>query len=117
MLQRIRKCFNIENDNHLDGDAKVDEAYIGGKNSNRHADKKVKSSQGRSVKEKTAVVGMVERDGKANIIQVEDVKTQTLTDLVTTYITQQANVHTDEYIGYNHIGAMYNHQIVYHALG
>ena len=60
---------------------------------------------------------MVERDGKDNIIQVEDVKTKTLTDLVTTYITQQANVHTDEYIGYNHIGAMYNHQIVHHALG
>ena len=29
---------------------------------------------------------MVERDGKANIIQVDDVKTKTLTDLVTTYI-------------------------------
>lgn len=117
MLQRIRKCFNIENDNHLDGDVEVDEAYIGGKNSNRHADKKAKNSQGRSVKDKTAVVGMVERDGKDNIIQVEDVKTKTLTDLVTTYITQQANVHTDEYIGYNHIGAMYNHQIVHHSLG
>ncbi|PAY47964.1 IS1595 family transposase [Ligilactobacillus salivarius] len=117
MLQRIRKCFNIENDNHLDGDVEVDEAYIGGKNSNRHANKKVKNSQGRSVKDKTAVVGMVERNGKANAIQVEDVKTKTLTDLVTTYITQQANVHTDEYIGYNHIGTMYNHQIVHHALG
>lgn len=86
MLQRIRKCFNIENDNHLNGDVDVDEAYIGGKNSNRHANKKVKNSQGRSVKDKTAVVGMVERDGKANIIQVDDVKTKTLTDLVTTYI-------------------------------
>lgn len=31
MLQRIRKCFGIENDNHLDNDVEIDETYIGGK--------------------------------------------------------------------------------------
>lgn len=30
MLQRIRKCFGIENDNHLDNDVEIDETYIGG---------------------------------------------------------------------------------------
>lgn len=37
MLQRIRKCFNVENDNHLGSGVEGDEKYIGGKNSNRHA--------------------------------------------------------------------------------
>ena len=66
MLQRIRKCFDIENDNDLDGDVEVDETYVGSKNKNRHKDKKVKGGQGRSAEDKTPVVGMVERGGKLN---------------------------------------------------
>jgi hypothetical protein len=40
MLQRIRNCFKIENCNELDNDVEADETFIGGKNKNRHADKK-----------------------------------------------------------------------------
>ena len=39
MLQRIRKCFGIENNNP--GDVDADETHVGGKNKNRHKDKKV----------------------------------------------------------------------------
>lgn len=61
MLQRIRKCFNSKNNNHLDGDVEVDETYIGGKNKNRHASKKVKNSQGRSIQDKIPIVGLIQR--------------------------------------------------------
>ena len=32
MLERIRKCFNIENYHILDNNVEIDETYIGGKN-------------------------------------------------------------------------------------
>src|SRR5574344_2873242 len=40
MLHRIRKCFGIENENDLKNTVGVGETYVGGKNKNRHADKK-----------------------------------------------------------------------------
>lgn len=79
MLQRIRKCFGIENDNHLDNDVEIDETYIGGKNKNRDSCKKVEQSQGRSTKDKIPVVGMVERKGKLNAKQVDNVQALSLT--------------------------------------
>ena len=79
MLQRIRACFDIENNEQLDNTVEIDETYVGGKNKNRHANKKVPHSQGRSTKDKTAVVGMVERGGKVKACIVGNVQSKTLT--------------------------------------
>lgn len=96
---------------------KQDEAYIGGKNNNRHFNKKVKNSQGRSTKDKSAVIGMVQRQGKANVRHVKDVKSCTLTKQITNYVEPHARLFTDEYVGYNQVSSMYNHAIVYHSQG
>lgn len=52
MLHRIRECFSNENDSKLDGVVEIDETFVGGKNKNRHANKKVKYARGRSYKTK-----------------------------------------------------------------
>lgn len=117
MLQRIRKCFGIENDNHLDNDVEIDETYIGGKNKNRHSDKKVEQSQGRSVKDKIPVVGMVERKGKLNARQIDNVQAPSLTKEIIQNVRRTARLHTDEWMGYRGVSKLYEHSIVKHGVG
>ena len=115
MLQRIRKCYGIENNNILDNEVEIDETYVGGKNKNRHERKKIRNSQGRSMKDKVAVLGMIERNGKLNARIVADVQADTLTREILKNVKQTANVYTDEWLGYSEVSKYYNHSIVKHG--
>ena len=114
MLQRIRNCFGFDNIGELDNEVEVDETFIGGKNKNRHSSKKVKESQGRSVKDKTPVVGMLERQGKLIARQIEDTKLETLTTEIIKNVKHSASVFTDEWLGYNAISRIYDHSVIKH---
>lgn len=113
MLQRIRNCFGIENNNELANTVEMDETYVGGKNKNRHADKKIEHSQGRSVKDKTPVFGMVERGGKLNAKVVPNTNCSTLTKETVKFV-KDALVYTDEWWGYRSIKQLFHHEIVNH---
>lgn len=117
MLQRIRACFGMENDNDLDNTVEADETYVGGKNKNRHQDKKVPNSQGRSAKDKTPIVGIVERQGKLNANVVENVKSETLTTEIIRSVKHTASLYTDEWLGYKGVSRIYSHSIVKHNQG
>ena len=117
MLQRIRACLGFDNDNDLDGDVEVDETNVGGKNKNRHADKKVEQSQGRSTKDKTPVVGMIERNGKLNARTVNNVQSQTLTSEIVKSVKETATLYTDEWVGYRGVSKIYDHFVVDHNQG
>ncbi len=117
MLQRIRNCFGFENNNKLDRLVEADETYVGGKNKNRHASKKVEGSQGRSHKDKTPVVGTVERGGKLNANKVEDVTVATLTGEIISNVKESARIFTDEWVGYSALSRIYDHSVVKHNQG
>jgi len=114
LLQRIRQCFGIENNNELDNEVEIDETYLGSKNKNCYASKKVEHSQGRSAINKTSVVGMVERNGKINARKVENVHSETLSKAVVDNVKQTALLYTDEWLGYNGLKRNYAHSNVKH---
>ncbi|MCB0400939.1 MAG: IS1595 family transposase [Flavobacteriales bacterium] len=117
MLQRIRNCFGIDNDAELDNEVEADETYVGGKNKNRHSDKKIKNSQGRSSKDKTPVVGMVERNGKLTARKVDNVQAETLTKEIIKNVKESATLYTDEWLGYKGVARIYDHSVVKHNQG
>ncbi len=117
MLQRIRNCFGIENDNMLDNEVEADETYVGGKNGNRHANKKVELAQGRGAKDKTPVFGMVERDGKLNANVVKNASSATLTKEIVANLKESASLYTDEWMGYKGVSRIYDHSVVKHNKG
>src|SRR5579863_8728652 len=77
MCHRIRVALVEKDMDKLGGIVEVDETYVGGKDINRHWDKK-SGATGRGATGKTAVVGAVRRKGNVVARVVENTRTEVL---------------------------------------
>lgn len=116
MLHKIRAFMKSQNNQQVSGDVEIDETFVGGKNKNRHKDKKVEKCQGRSFKDKVPVFGMLQRGGNVSAIVVSNTKASTLKPLITQFIKSGSNVYTDgwEYSGleqYNQYSVDHGHAL------
>ena len=94
----------------------IDETFIGGKNKNRHWNKKVPNSQGRSWKDKKPVLGMLERNGKLIAQVVQNTQQNTIEPIIKANVKQGSNVFTDEWFAYQDLSKWFSHQIVNHSI-
>ena len=116
MLQRIRLAMQTGSFNKLEGTVEVDESYIGGKARNMHAAKRRQMGQGRSTKDKTPVVGVLERQGHVRASVIDNVRRETLQGHVLDHVERGATVHTDNYRSYSGLDRDFDHRVVDHAV-
>ena len=100
ILQKVRSLFKQDDSVTLSEDVECDEAYIGGRERNRHESRRTEGTQGRSVKTKTPVFGMVQRNGSVIAVKTADTKSATIMPIIRQFVKEGARIFTDEYIGY-----------------
>lgn len=116
LLHRIRANFSIENNHVLNGQVETDEAWIGGKNKNRHKAKKAHYKSNMENPDKTVVLGMKQRGGKIIYKVVPDRSKESLQPMVQKYVANGANLITDELSSYHGLSVVYNHTTINHSL-
>jgi transposase-like protein len=100
----------------MDGEVEVDETFIGGKARNMHAAQRRRRITGTGGKDKTAVVGFVERGGNVRTVVIEDRKKKTLHSEVKKHVEAGAALYTDELLSYEGLESEYAHKVINHAV-
>ena len=107
MCKQIRIMLDEDLD-PMDGEVEVDEAYFGGRR---------KGKRGRGAANKTAVVGIANRDnGTIEARAVPNTKRKIVLPIIREEVKQGAHIYTDEYPIYNPLRYMgYGHEKILHS--
>jgi transposase-like protein len=116
MLHRIRLA--LQDDffgSKLGGEVEVDETFIGGKARNMHVSERKRRITGTGTKDKTAVMGILERGGKVRATVVPSRRKSVLQEQVREHVTAGAALYTDALLSYEGLATEYAHQVIDHA--
>ena len=118
VLHRVRLAMQTGTFEQLSGEVEVDETFVGGKAKFMHRDERARkiSGTGGSTANKTAVMGLLERDGEVRAMVVPNTKRATLDPQVRKHVEPGSAVFSDAAYGYSQLGDEYDHDFVDHAV-
>jgi transposase-like protein len=116
MLHRVRLALQDDSTLKLSGEVEADETFIGGKARNMHLNVKARRITGTGTKDKTAVMGILERGGKVRTMVVPNRKRTALHAEVKKHVEAGAALYTDALLSYEGLAGDYAHQVVDHAV-
>lgn len=116
MLHRIRLAMQTGSFDKLSGEVEVDETYIGGKARNMHKHVRERKIKGTGGHTKTAVLGMVQRDGEIRAEVIPNTKRATMQGHVRNYVEPGSMLYTDTHWSYASLSKDYDHRTVDHAV-
>ncbi len=114
LAQRIRETWLASQGGGMGPTVEVDETYIGGKERNKHAGKKLHA--GRGAVGKVAVMGIMERGGNVVAGPITHANGPTLKGIINGYVAKGSTVYTDNHRGYQGLSG-YHHFSVNHGVG
>jgi transposase-like protein len=121
MLQRIRMVMRDDFSGSKlgggeGGEVEVDESFIGGKVRNMHVSERKRRVTGTGTKDKTAVMGILERGGKIRTTVVPNRKKHELQSQVRKHVEAVAVLYSDALLSYEGLATDYAHKVVDHAV-
>jgi transposase-like protein len=120
MLHRIRLAMQNGSFIKLGGnggsEVEADETFIGGKARNMHLSVKQRRITGTGTKDKTAVMGILERGGHVRTIVVPNRRKLALQAEVKKHVEAGAALYTDALLSYEGLATDYAHKVVDHAV-
>ncbi len=118
MLHRIRLAMQTKSFLKLGGpgsEVEVDETFIGGKARNMHVDKRERRITGTGGKDKTVVVGMLERGGEVRLVVVPNRRKGAIQEQIRNDIAAGSALYSDALQSYDGLSQDYAHRVIDHA--
>jgi transposase-like protein len=120
MLHRIRYAMQtgsfMKPGGSGGGEVEADETFIGGKARNMHLSVKARRITGTGGKDKTAVMGILERGGEIRTIVIPSRKRGVLQAEVRKHVEAGSALYTDALLSYKGLAGDYAHRVVDHTV-
>jgi len=115
MMHRVRLATQTGSFTKLGGlgvEVEADETFMGGKARNMHVDKRERRITGTGGKDKSAVLGILERGGKLRTMVVPSRRKKPLQQEVRSRVAAESALYTDALQSYDGLSQNYAHKVI-----
>jgi transposase-like protein len=115
MLHRIRLALQDESFGRVSGEVEVDETFIGGAARFMHASKRRVRITETGTKDKTPVMGILERGGKVRASVIPNRRKKAIQTEIRNHVAAGSAVYSDALLSYQGLDKDFVHQVIDHA--